>query len=55
MVVNLHFFGGRGGSSGFGKLSGNVVISKENTPHGTVFYMTGTDLSLIHIWTLPTN
>ena len=35
-------------SSGFGKLSGNVVISKENTPHGTVYYMTGTRDVLSH-------
>lgn len=48
MVVNLQFFGGRGGSSGFGKLRGNVVISKETTPHGTVFYMTGTRDVLSH-------
>lgn len=28
MEYNLQFFGGRGSSSGLGKLSGNVVISK---------------------------
>ena len=54
MKINLQFFGGRGSSSGFGKLRGNVVISKETTPHGTVFYMTGTRDVLSH-WDVEDN
>lgn len=41
MVMNLQYFGGRGGSSGLGQ--GNVVIKKQPEPNaqGFAFYVTG--------------